>query len=1085
MSAPGRGLGAPSSGIGDAREAGLANLQQRLETAGAKGAALTRADNPTATAGGRQFGIKGSPEQLLMGAVLTKSAGTPEQARAAIRARQADLAASHPDGKLTAQEAQSIRVELLHTYGLVRPDGQLDHDRFYRGVVLGASNTTKEAWLKDYEAVRTFVDELQARITPAEVAAFAPSIHDNGYWKDRAKEIATTKVTSGEHLLLGLPPSFPAPPGGPAGAVGAEEKRFLSFLTPAGQAAYAARFDQPGGAKLLLSHVQPEKWLAFFAAFGPQKSQESLAAFLLPNGQPNPQLSPAKLQIFNSNAGSWCALEAQAQQFRDPAARLGVMRDNQTAAMASTFALTKSSEPLSFSQMDYATAVIWRYTGHWSGKNGFDEVYQVKTDYFSADFDADRLKDGPVWRAVLDRQLELAGVTNPDERFLRNVIARSTNESKQAFVSSVDAISDRVSQVRAELAEEIKANPQQVAKLALVSHDLGYWPGVKAQIADPASAAFGRAPELKGKAKEKFLSLLTEDGKKLYESRFDSAGGYKILGKHIADKPAFVAFMNAELGFSKTCAIKDKEQVFNANYGSWADLETDLPKFDAKAGEGARLGTMMKNQESNIIMTRMLSSTDSFLSGMQMSHGMAVLWRYVVGDYQGEYAFDGKDRYGRPDPEGWRNGSPQVRINYYDPEFKSERKKDYEMWSSLLLAMASADGKHPAQGFKEQILLRSANETKLAWHSTLDPIVRQHQALSGQISEADLDKFAPLVHDRGYWASERQKIDDPSNPLLGSHLDVEGKIEPHLSPAAREAWKNRYDPGWVSKSELPPGTARLGAKGYQFTSEMFAGPAALTTFYKSVGKNEAAIAAARASPTVVLNENAMSYADAQAEAQRHADPAARESKVKNNQKAAIASGLMLADLELTVEEVAYLTAVLWRATGHYEGEDAHGNPRSWQVSADYLMGLDRGERTKDLAVQLAVYEVLGKSPKLSGVFEVDTAVPPEALGRNGVPREVTRDLDLQIGDALFLRIDGKWYPAKVENYRGDGLIDGTLDADMSRGTAYWQADGFMVRTDQPVPGVFMPPHGLFLTGEQLAAEVAKKDLGERMVLKAK
>jgi hypothetical protein len=1045
-----------------------------LETAGRAGQMLThRGDLVRPTHDGRPFGQDGSVAGAQGESIsLARSALPPAEARAEIRARFDELAASRPDGKLTAAELHQKRVELLDTYGLIRPDGTLDHDEFHASIVLNASNASEPEWKKDYEVVTTFIDEIEHRITPKEVADFAPAIHENGYWRDRKLEIETQEVKSGEQLLLGMVPSFEK---------GAAEDKFLAFLTPEGRAKYETRYDKPGGYKILLSDLKPDQWLQFFAEFGPQKSQDSLKAFLLPDGKPNPKINPAKLQLFNANAGSWEAMLADAKHFKNPDERVGAMRQNQKAAMASTFALTRMSEPLASSQMDYATAVVWRYKGHWSGENGYKEVYQVSTGYFSRDFDADRLKDGPIWRAVLDRQLELAGVRNPSERFLQVVVNRATNESKLAFISSFDAMRDQIAAVRAGIAKDMAADPARMARLALVSHDLGYWPGVQKSINDPASGAFGRAPDLEGEKLALFRALLTEDGRKIYDNRFGAPAGYKVLGKHIADKAAFVAFMNKELGFEKTCAIGDKEQVFNANYGTWKDLEKDIPKFDALCGQGARLKVMMTNQEANILMTRMLATTDSFLSGMQMSHAMAVLWRYVVGDYQGEFAFDGKDRFGRPDPEGWRGGSAQVRVNYYDREFAPERSKDYEMWSSLLLEMAKAEGLAPAEGFKKEILLRSTNESELAWLSTYRPIVRKHEEISKTISDADLNRFAGPVHDNGYWVAEKKKIADPSNPFLGSHVDVEGKIERYLSPAALEVWNKRYEPETIARKELPPGVKRLGLKGYQLTPAIFRDDKAMVDFFRSVGKNEEAIKAARGGG-VILNENAMSYADAMKEARHFKEPGQRETTIKNNQKAAIASGLVLADLDLTTEEMAYLTAVLWRYSGHYEGES--GYAKQWQVSADYLMGLDRAERTKDVAIQLAVYDVLGKKPKQSEPFVVDTAIPNNELGRNGLPmRSNPADVDLHVGDRVFLKIDGKWYPGQVTDYRGDGMIDGTLDENMRRGNQYWQVDGYMVRTDKRVPGVYLPPN-MFVSLGQLAHE-AKADPADRRIVKAK
>jgi hypothetical protein len=81
---------------------------------------------------------------------------------------------------------------------------------------------------------------------------------------------------------------------------------------------------------------------------------------------------PANTNIVNANAQSWDDLVADAQRFPKPAERLDVIMRNQLNGVASAMALLRSSQPRSDAEMDYATAVIWRYTGHYSGKDGWD-----------------------------------------------------------------------------------------------------------------------------------------------------------------------------------------------------------------------------------------------------------------------------------------------------------------------------------------------------------------------------------------------------------------------------------------------------------------------------------------------------------------------------------------------------------------------------------------------------------------------------------------------------------------------------------------------------------------------------------------
>jgi hypothetical protein len=62
-------------------------------------------------------------------------------------------------------------------------------------------------------------------------------------------------------------------------------------------------------------------------------------------------------------------------------------------------ALLRSSQPRSDAEMDYATAVIWRYTGHYSGKDGWDREPLVRIPYAQLS-EAEKAKDRDVWKAV-------------------------------------------------------------------------------------------------------------------------------------------------------------------------------------------------------------------------------------------------------------------------------------------------------------------------------------------------------------------------------------------------------------------------------------------------------------------------------------------------------------------------------------------------------------------------------------------------------------------------------------------------------------------------------------------------------------
>ena len=51
--------------------------------------------------------------------------------------------------------------------------------------------------------------------------------------------------------------------------------------------------------------------------------------------------------------------------------------------------------------MDYATAVIWRYTGHYQGRDAWEREPLVRIPYPQLS-EAEKAKDRNVWKAVRD-----------------------------------------------------------------------------------------------------------------------------------------------------------------------------------------------------------------------------------------------------------------------------------------------------------------------------------------------------------------------------------------------------------------------------------------------------------------------------------------------------------------------------------------------------------------------------------------------------------------------------------------------------------------------------------------------------------
>ena len=110
---------------------------------------------------------------------------------------------------------------------------------------------------------------------------------------------------------------------------------------------------------------------------------------------------PESTSIVNANAQSWDDLVADARNYPNPAERMNVILRNQFNAIASALSLMRASRPRSDAEMDYATAVIWRYTGHFSAKDGWEREPLVRIPYAQLP-EAEKVKDRPVWHAVRD-----------------------------------------------------------------------------------------------------------------------------------------------------------------------------------------------------------------------------------------------------------------------------------------------------------------------------------------------------------------------------------------------------------------------------------------------------------------------------------------------------------------------------------------------------------------------------------------------------------------------------------------------------------------------------------------------------------
>lgn len=246
-----------------------------------------------------------------------------------------------------------------------------DYDDFYNGVVLKARNGSREEWLASYDPIVNFVGRVRQdveKLPDATRRALAQAVHDNGYWK--GQEVRVRDVND---PFVGA--NFKA-----------ADERLKAVLTPQGYEAYRNRYAQGAdGYRFTLEGVADR------------------AALYKLEGKDIPRLSevPANTTIVNANAQSWEDLVADAQRYPNPGERMTVIVGNQLNAIASALSLMRASRTLSDSEMDYATAVIWRYTGHFDGKEGWERQSLVRVPYAQLP-EADKAKDRPVWKAVRD-----------------------------------------------------------------------------------------------------------------------------------------------------------------------------------------------------------------------------------------------------------------------------------------------------------------------------------------------------------------------------------------------------------------------------------------------------------------------------------------------------------------------------------------------------------------------------------------------------------------------------------------------------------------------------------------------------------
>ena len=244
-----------------------------------------------------------------------------------------------------------------------------DYDDFYSIVILKAKNGTNDEWLAAYDPVVNFIARVRQdveKLPDATQRALAKAVHDNGYWKGQE-----VRVRNAKDPFVGA-------------KVKARDERLKAVLTPQGYDSYRSRYTQGSRGYRFTLEVVADR-----------------AAFYKLEGKDIPHLSevPANTTIVNANAQSWDEMVADAKSYPNPGERMGVIIRNQFNAIASALALVRGSQTHSDAEMDYATMVIWRYTGHHSGKDGWEQESLVRIPYAQLP-DAEKVKDRPIWKAV-------------------------------------------------------------------------------------------------------------------------------------------------------------------------------------------------------------------------------------------------------------------------------------------------------------------------------------------------------------------------------------------------------------------------------------------------------------------------------------------------------------------------------------------------------------------------------------------------------------------------------------------------------------------------------------------------------------
>jgi len=335
----------------------------------------------------------------------------------------------------------------------------------------------------------------------------------------------------------------------------------------------------------------------------------------------------------------------------------------------------------------------------------------------------------PVSQLSLEQQIQIAIEARDFNAFYDLVLSKITPEtfaSKAKWIQMYDWVNAMLKK-EVEFLEELRqTRPEVVEALIAATHDKGYWEAkddkgisMKDRVDNPADASW-IVPELPQSAYE----LLPPEGKKAYDNRYENFNGsnnkltvgmlglhrlsaddlekfFSAVGKDV--KAEGVIALMAEIsnlrGKSDQEIMADanlkkvfKRAVLNLYHMPFAAMKQKAAQIkDAKAKQ-IFLDTIRINNIKAAALTAMLTEIggvdaqgnprdlNRFVPGVADENGVRYTikeklthegWAFAVQS-GGEYAYDGTDRKGRSDPEGWRGANDLTQQGY--PDFINTKK---------------------------------------------------------------------------------------------------------------------------------------------------------------------------------------------------------------------------------------------------------------------------------------------------------------------------------------------------------------------------------------------------------------------------